>query len=100
MIEKFVRIILSTNKNTKPSKKTPIQICLEQLHKFVYYFSFTFFLNETDSLYSISCLFLFLFVIFRDSVEWDTEQEEAAQQKINENSRVKLGEDQQSILPS
>lgn len=41
-----------------------------------------------------------MFVIFRDSVEWDTEQEEAAQQKINENSRVKLGEDQQSILPS
>ena len=37
-----------------------------------------------------------MFVIFRDSVEWDTEQEEAAQQKINENSRVKLGEDQQS----
>lgn len=41
-----------------------------------------------------------MFVIFRDSVEWDTEQDEAAQQKINENSRVKLGEDQQSILPS
>ncbi|KAM7427466.1 Methyltransferase-like protein 2-A [Porites harrisoni] len=32
-----------------------------------------------------------------DSVEWDTEQEEAAQQKINENSRVKLGEDQQKL---
>ena len=44
--------------------------------------------------------FVWMFVIFRDSVEWDTEQEEAAQQKINENSRVKLGEDQQSILPS
>lgn len=41
-----------------------------------------------------------MFVIFRDSVEWDTEQEQDAQQKINENSRVKLGEDQQSILLS
>ena len=31
----------------------------------------------------------------RDNVEWDSEQEKAAQQKINENSFIKLGEDEQ-----
>ena len=30
-------------------------------------------------------------------MEWDSEQEQAAQQKINENSNVKVGEDQQGI---
>ena len=93
MIEKFVRIILLANKQAKPSKKTLIQICcLEQL------FLFCVFFQSTPP--CKKCLFEIMFVIFRDSVEWDTEQEEAAQQKINENSRVKLGEDQQSILPS
>ena len=28
-------------------------------------------------------------------MEWDSEQEQAAQQKVNENSKVKLGGDQQ-----
>ncbi|KAL9966242.1 hypothetical protein ACROYT_G024290 [Oculina patagonica] len=32
-----------------------------------------------------------------DNVEWDSEQEQAAQQKINENSNVKVGEDQQVL---
>ena len=95
MIEKFVRIILLANKQAKPSKKTLIQICcLEQYC----YLSFVVFFQSTPP--CKKCLFEIMFVIFRDSVEWDTEQEQAAQQKINENSRVKLGEDQQSILPS
>ena len=33
--------------------------------------------------------------LYRDNVEWDSEQEQAAQQKINENSNIKVGEDQQ-----
>ena len=28
-------------------------------------------------------------------MEWDSEQEQAAQQKINENSNIKVGEDKQ-----
>lgn len=35
--------------------------------------------------------------LYRDNVEWDSEQEQAAQQKINENSNIKVGEDQQGI---
>lgn len=34
-------------------------------------------------------------VLYRDNVEWDSEQEQAAQQKVNENSNIKVGEDQQ-----
>ena len=30
-------------------------------------------------------------------MEWDSEQEQAAQQKVNENSNIKVGEDQQGI---
>ena len=37
------------------------------------------------------------YCLFRDNVEWNSEQEQAAQLKINENSKVKLGEDQQGI---
>ena len=33
--------------------------------------------------------------LYRDNVEWDSEQEKAAQQKIDENSCIKLGEDEQ-----
>ena len=36
-------------------------------------------------------------VLYRDNVEWDSEQEQAAQQKVNENSNIKVGEDQQGI---
>lgn len=35
--------------------------------------------------------------LYRDNVEWDSEQEQAAQQKINENSNIKVGENQQGI---
>ena len=34
----------------------------------------------------------------RDDVEWDSDQEKAAQQKINENSDVKVDEDQQGLI--
>ena len=34
----------------------------------------------------------------RDSVEWDSDQELAAQGKINENSKVKLGDEQQGMF--
>ena len=40
------------------------------------------------------------YCLSRDNVEWDSEQEQAAQQKINENSNVKLGLDQQGMLHS
>ncbi|XP_027057352.1 methyltransferase-like protein 2 [Pocillopora damicornis] len=33
-----------------------------------------------------------------DNVEWDSEQEKAAQQKIDENSCIKLGEDEQALF--
>ena len=33
--------------------------------------------------------------LYRDNVEWNSEQEQAAQQKINENSNIKVGEDKQ-----
>jgi len=36
--------------------------------------------------------------IFRDNVEWDSDQEHAASQKIMENSEVILEENEQGIL--
>ena len=47
--------------------------------------------SEYNDIYSRSAFNGF----YRDNVEWDSEQEQAAQQKINENSNIKVGEDKQ-----